>query len=798
VDSVSLVEVYKPGAVSRISLTEEYVDDNTVPCCGADNGRCQGDPCSMDTEWRTLWTGTPAPILTEEIREFKPPVCPYAIKTNTIRIDLDTELVPGWNCYDAVQLSGTLDSPPGLVAPTVEGSNSVEYLPFEGVHGSDSFEYTTSDCYGWGESAEMIISFSSPSEQEVVGSRSIFAEYQGLEGEAVINKQAQDKTFFSSRGSKLDSTYPPLADLLDSDTVEMRLVGMEGKGISGVGLHMKVGPQIVVEAGAEAVGVSWKEVTAIESVGGAFGTVEVWCSSEGAGGITYRLAFKFVPAFTEEDNEVAMSVVFGIVGGAVALMLVIVAVNSMKERRLRKENFVAVLGMKKEQVKGELMQMENAKLKNDVALMQEYNLEEIEMLEGQIKKFTQYINVSATDGVHKDMEKLLIKADELVGKVVIGAGAYGEVYKSDYRGTAVAVKTMKQVDEESLEGFQGEIMLMSGLRHQNVVTMLGCCWEKDLMALVMEYCEKGTSIQVLKVEGDRFTWDDPLLKWLLDVSRGMNYLHGMTYYDVGKKEQVRGIIHRDLKPDNCLVTETWGVKIADFGEARAALENATMTQVGTPIYIAPEVVKGEYYTEKADVFSFAMTILQFCLKNQPLLEYLRDEYKTHQKKEPTLGRVSHDVVVKGWRPNIEGIEGAPRCVIDLLSLCWEEYPDARPTFGDIVDYAQGEMRNEVMGAEGGGTEGKGSRRTSTSGGLAMRIQMAEAKKRDMQEDAVFKANRKEEASDVDDWKSKCAELERELKELRESDRGAEGETEKKRGKTEVHLEGNLKEVGKDI
>jgi len=522
VDSVTLVEVFKPGAASRISFAEDYVDDNTVPCCGADNGKCQGDPCSMDTEWRTLWQGTPAPTFTEGIRQFKPPVCPYAIKTNTIRIDLDTELVPGWNCYDAVQLSGTLDSPPGLVAPTVQGSNSVEYLPFEGVHGSDSFEYTTSDCYGWGDSAEVVFSFDSPPEQEAVGSRSFFAEYQGLEGEAVINKQAEDKTFFSSRGSKLDSAYPPLADLLDSDTVEMRLVGMEGKGISGVGLHLKVGPQIDIEAGAEAVGVSWKEVTAIESVGGAFGTVEVWCSSEGAGGITYRLAFKFVPALAEGGNgAVAMSVVFGIVGCAVALVLAIVAVNSMKQRRLRKEKGAAEDEVDRQKSRGTVLTKENDKLKNDVAIihhhntmlkndvaiMQEYNKEEIAMLESQIKKFTQ--DMSATDGVHKDMEKLLIKADELVGKVVIGAGAYGEVFKSDYRGTAVAVKTMKQVDEETLERFQGEIMLMSGLRHQNVVTMVGCCWEKGLMALVMEFCEKGTSTDVLKAEGDNLAWDDP-------------------------------------------------------------------------------------------------------------------------------------------------------------------------------------------------------------------------------------------------------------------------------------------------
>ena len=243
------------------------------------------------------------------------------------------------------------------------------------------------------------------------------------------------------------------------------------------------------------------------------------------------------PLVEEEVGGVAMAVVFGIVGGAVALVLLILAVHSKKEKKLKTLNTV---------------------LKSSLAVMQQYNKEEIDMLEDQIKKFS--VDMAATDGVLKDMAKLLIKADELVGKLVIGAGAYGEVYKSDYRGMSVAVKTMKQVDEGSLERFKGEIMLMSGLRHQNVVTMLGCCWEKDLMALVMEFCEKGTSTDVLRAQSAQLTWDDPLLKWLMDVSRGMNYLHGIIYYDADSKKQVTGIIHRDLKPDNCLVTETWGVK----------------------------------------------------------------------------------------------------------------------------------------------------------------------------------------------------------------------------------------------
>ena len=83
----------------------------------------------------------------------------------------------------------------------------------------------------------------------------------------------------------------------------------------------------------------------------------------------------------------------------------------------------------------------------------------------------------------------------------------------------------------------------------------------------------------------------------------MKYLHGITYFDVKTSTKVKGILHRDLKPDNCLVTDTFGIRIADFGEARMldADDEQAMTQVGTPIYIAPEIVKGDVYSCEAYV-----------------------------------------------------------------------------------------------------------------------------------------------------------------------------------------------------
>lgn len=75
-----------------------------------------------------------------------------------------------------------------------------------------------------------------------------------------------------------------------------------------------------------------------------------------------------------------------------------------------------------------------------------------------------------------------------------------------------------------------------------------------------------------------------------------------SYYDSKTGALVDGIMHRDLKPDNCLVSESNSIKIADFGEARTLSIESTMTQVGTPLYVAPEIIRGERYTKSCDVF----------------------------------------------------------------------------------------------------------------------------------------------------------------------------------------------------
>ena len=104
VSGFELYETYRPGALYRISAAQEYTDDNTVACCGADASSarpsvCAGLPtCSSNTLWTTLWQGS-AGNSGDTANIKAPPVCPYAFQTDVIRLDLDTRAASGWNNF---------------------------------------------------------------------------------------------------------------------------------------------------------------------------------------------------------------------------------------------------------------------------------------------------------------------------------------------------------------------------------------------------------------------------------------------------------------------------------------------------------------------------------------------------------------------------------------------------------------------------------------------------------------------------------------------------------------------------
>jgi serine/threonine protein kinase len=287
------------------------------------------------------------------------------------------------------------------------------------------------------------------------------------------------------------------------------------------------------------------------------------------------------------------------------------------------------------------------------------------------------------------------------------------------------VKTLKKVDKENLTRFRCEIVLLAGLHHSNIVLLVGCCWERKLMALVMEFVENGTSSDVLKREGanDAFNWKSPMFKFSSDAARAMKYVHGVSYQDRVSGQVVHGIIHRDLKPDNCLVTEYYDVKIADFGEARQYVEEDAddMTKVGTPLYCAPEIIRGDSYDRSCDVFSFALTLVAWGLKDGHLGSYLYTCYEINDlmnsqplsKKATTkdkLARVVFKMAVQGWRPDRGDLAKLemPESLIELVVKCWSEEPKERPSFAEILETLDGRVKEEIFSGVSDSTGSKHS------------------------------------------------------------------------------------------
>ena len=253
------------------------------------------------------------------------------------------------------------------------------------------------------------------------------------------------------------------------------------------------------------------------------------------------------------------------------------------------------------------------------------------------------------------------------------------------------------------------------------------------MALVLEYCAYGTADDNLD---ESVTWPEILYKWTKDMALGINYLHSVSFYNVRTKSQVHNIIHRDIKPANSLVTDTFGIKVSDFGEARASDLDNTMTMVGTPFYVAPEIIKGERYSISADTFSYAVTLLAFALKGTAIQVFLRESFVNDKKAmgmEETMenvsdNRVMHNIVNKLWRPPSLKTElkhkGLPSTIAELIDICWLDDPRARPAFSEIVDYLMLDAMTDIMGKGENGTarrQSTGRKMGEEGGGLGQKI-----------------------------------------------------------------------------
>ncbi|XP_010665844.2 G-type lectin S-receptor-like serine/threonine-protein kinase B120 [Beta vulgaris subsp. vulgaris] len=262
----------------------------------------------------------------------------------------------------------------------------------------------------------------------------------------------------------------------------------------------------------------------------------------------------------------------------------------------------------------------------------------------------------------------------------LGQGGFGPVYKGTLPGgQEIAVKKLSRKSGQGMEEFKNEIMLIATLQHRNLVRILGFCVHGEEKMLLYEYMPNKS------LDGFIF---DPIRKEQLDwkkrftiiegIARGLLYLH---------RDARCTIIHRDLKASNILLDKKMNPKISDFGMARIfggdQDQDSTNRVVGTYGYMSPEYAMEGFFSERSDVFSFGVLLLEVITgqrttrfrlsQHMNLVEYawkLWSEGRAMELVDPSIG---------SSYPTNE----VTRC-LHIALLCVQDSAVYRPTMSQVV------------------------------------------------------------------------------------------------------------------
>ena len=230
----------------------------------------------------------------------------------------------------------------------------------------------------------------------------------------------------------------------------------------------------------------------------------------------------------------------------------------------------------------------------------------------------------------------------------VGRGGMGVVYEAEDTelGRRVAVKTLRESDDELVARLRREARIAARLRHPNIVVVHEVGRDAASHFIVMEFVE-GRTLQSLIAE--HRTPREVLLRMIADVARAAGAAHAA------------GVVHRDLKPANVLVEASGRVVLTDFGLARAETADTRLTQsravLGTPCYMAPEQVEGRTHAidSRTDVYALGVMLYEALAGRLPfdgdtpvhvMCSIVQDEPRPLRARDPTVAMDLQTIVMK--------------------------------------------------------------------------------------------------------------------------------------------------------
>ncbi|KAG2715176.1 hypothetical protein I3843_03G068200 [Carya illinoinensis] len=326
---------------------------------------------------------------------------------------------------------------------------------------------------------------------------------------------------------------------------------------------------------------------------------------------------------------------------------------------------------------------------------------------GGSKRLVFFGNVAKTF----DLEDLLRASAEVLGK-----GTFGTAYKATLgKGMTVVVKRLKEVTLSDKE-FRERIEQIGSMAHVNLVTLRGYYFNTEETLLVYDYVPLG-SISAL-LHGNRGSGRTPL-NWetrtgiALGAARAIGFLHshGPT------------ISHGNIKSSNILLSSSYEARVSDFGLASLALPTSTPNRING--YRAPEVTDARNVSQKADVYSFGVLLLELLTGKPPTHALLNEE-------GVDLPRWVQSVVYEEWTsevfdPELLRYQSVEEEMVQLLQIgleCTAQYPDRRPSMAEVT------KRIEEMCLISSSQQEQGTTRdlsTDVDEGLSPRLQSVDSR-----------------------------------------------------------------------